>query len=387
MKVAAFLYHPIHQVGEKLYLKPHHGRFLDGLADRLERVELCAPYFREQDIPQELKDRGLVYDYQPRSSRLVLLRGLSGKWSYPLRFFQQFGALLRADAAFFFTPSIGSIVFGPLLWILRKPYVCYVAVDLEPYFQDRFGSFLGRVIAGLEDRVIARSCGVLATGARNRDRWKGRTRVEWVKPLLNFDPLAMLQRSESVVRYRSGGAYHFIYAGVISPRKRIEVMVDAVAGLRALGLDAQLRIFGAPSPEFLEYAHSLRQKVEQLGLGDRITFEGFVSNPERLALAYGEADFFILPSIYEGFPKAVFEAMVFGAIPVLSRVDSYVGFLEERKNVVFADSAEQVVSGVAALREEDRERMREANRALLKSFLDRSAAEQAAELLRTTGRQ
>jgi hypothetical protein len=46
-----------------------------------------------------------------------------------------------------------------------------------------------------------------------------------------------------------------------------------------------------------------------------------------------------------------------------------------------------VVSGVAALREEDRERMREANRALLKSFLDRSAAEQAAELLRTTGRQ
>ena len=380
MKVAVFLYHPIHEVGGQLFLKPHHGRFLDGLADRVERIELCAPFFSEDKISEDLKKRGLVYDYLPKSSRLRLVRGYASRWSYPLRFLQQLRTALRADVVFFFTPSIGSVILGPILRLIGRPYICYVAVDLEPHFRDRFGS-LGALVAQIESWVIAGSRGVLATGSRNTKRWASQTRTEWVKPLLNFD-VTKISKEMPLDLSRTEDSFRLMYAGVISPRKKIEVMIEVVHSLKRKGKTASLKIFGAPSPEFLVYCEALQKQVQSLALSDSVHFEGYVSDPERLASGYRDADFFILPSRYEGFPKAVFEALLLGAIPVLSKIDSYEGFLQSGRNVIYGEEPQEIVEKLLSLDSVQRAQIREDNRSLARSFLDQTAVDQALALLK-----
>jgi len=58
----------------------------------------------------------------------------------------------------------------------------------------------------------------------------------------------------------------------------------------------------------------LEQLVEQLGLEDRVIMPGFVTDIERW---YARARLFVLPSVYEGLPAVVLEAMAANC-PVLT---------------------------------------------------------------------
>jgi glycosyltransferase involved in cell wall biosynthesis len=61
---------------------------------------------------------------------------------------------------------------------------------------------------------------------------------------------------------------------------------------------------------------SLYSQVEQLGIGDRVRFQGYVPSDE-LPLWYNAATCFVYPSLYEGFGLPPLEAMACGT-PVLS---------------------------------------------------------------------
>jgi glycosyltransferase involved in cell wall biosynthesis len=58
----------------------------------------------------------------------------------------------------------------------------------------------------------------------------------------------------------------------------------------------------------------LRALAKELGISDRVHFLGFVENPMPLI---ARAKVFVLPSVFEGFPNALLEAMTLGA-PVIS---------------------------------------------------------------------
>jgi glycosyltransferase involved in cell wall biosynthesis len=57
--------------------------------------------------------------------------------------------------------------------------------------------------------------------------------------------------------------------------------------------------------------------VEQLGLGDRVRFTGWVAD-EDLPVLYSLADAFVFPSLYEGFGVPLLEAMACGCPVVTS---------------------------------------------------------------------
>ncbi|HEU0014078.1 MAG TPA: glycosyltransferase family 4 protein [Longimicrobium sp.] len=68
----------------------------------------------------------------------------------------------------------------------------------------------------------------------------------------------------------------FLYVGRIKKYKRIDLIVDAVASLRARGRRVRLRIAGRGDEE-----PRLRAQVERLGLGDAVSFEGFVTEEQK----------------------------------------------------------------------------------------------------------
>jgi phosphatidyl-myo-inositol dimannoside synthase len=64
----------------------------------------------------------------------------------------------------------------------------------------------------------------------------------------------------------------------------------------------------------------LEEKVEALGLSDRVIFTGYVSESEQVA-HYNLADVYVMPSTGEGFGIVLLEAVACGVPVVGSRVD------------------------------------------------------------------
>lgn len=100
-----------------------------------------------------------------------------------------------------------------------------------------------------------------------------------------------------------------VWVGRLSKEKGPDVMLDAIARSDP---SWRLSVIG-DGPE----RDRLRQQAVRLGIADRVTWHGFVSNAGSLLAAF---DAFVLSSRTEGTPIALFEAMHSGVPVVATRV-------------------------------------------------------------------
>ncbi len=111
----------------------------------------------------------------------------------------------------------------------------------------------------------------------------------------------------SFVRRKFGIPGPFILnVGDLQPRKNQAGLIRAFSGmLRARpGLPHRLVLAGQDSYN----AAAIREAARQSGHSERIHFTGFVSDDDLLQL-YNACEFFVFPSLYEGFGLPVLEAM------------------------------------------------------------------------------
>jgi glycosyltransferase involved in cell wall biosynthesis len=101
-----------------------------------------------------------------------------------------------------------------------------------------------------------------------------------------------------------------LFVGRVTGEKQIDVLVQAVALLDA-SLDVRVEIVGGG-----DQRRNLEQLVETLGMTDRFTFTGYVTD-EELRDAYSRATLFAMPSIAELQSIATMEAMASG-LPVVA---------------------------------------------------------------------
>ncbi len=95
-------------------------------------------------------------------------------------------------------------------------------------------------------------------------------------------------------RIRLDAPLRIVYVGRLSPRKGVDLVVDAVARLQGLGLAAELEIVGDVFPGYEWYEQSLRDRVSELAIGERVRFAGFQRSVwDRLSAA----DVAVLPLI------------------------------------------------------------------------------------------
>ncbi len=107
-------------------------------------------------------------------------------------------------------------------------------------------------------------------------------------------------------------APRIIAIGNIRRPKNYPLLIEALYRLRQRMPSVQLDIVGQPDREGL--FTTLQQQVASLGLGDAITFHGFVGDPSALL---ARAHVFVLSSSQEGFSLATIEAMLAG-VPVVA---------------------------------------------------------------------
>ena len=111
---------------------------------------------------------------------------------------------------------------------------------------------------------------------------------------------------------REGEPLRLLCVATLTPRKGQDVLVKALAGLTHLPW--QCDCYGAERDA--EFSASVRQRVEEHHLGERIALHG-ECDAATLEAAYHQAHALVLPSWYEGYGMVVTEALAHG-LPVIT---------------------------------------------------------------------
>jgi colanic acid/amylovoran biosynthesis glycosyltransferase len=126
--------------------------------------------------------------------------------------------------------------------------------------------------------------------------------AQWSKLLvsrLGVDPALFLPRPTKSASDLS----EILCVGRLTQAKGQHVLIDAVDRLTRQGRRVRLRLVG-DGPD----GNSLRERARQLENPDMIVFEGAV-NQDNIRTLYEAADIFCLPSLAEGIPVVLMEAM------------------------------------------------------------------------------
>jgi glycosyltransferase involved in cell wall biosynthesis len=137
--------------------------------------------------------------------------------------------------------------------------------------------------------------------------------------LKRFHPAVDLNQRKALRSAFGLGDHHRMITmiGAVHPRKGSDLLLDAWVQLAKRFPEAHLFVVGARKdlidPNLIDFRKKINALLAASGAADRVHFTGFIEN----AVDYLQAsDVFVFPSLREGMPNAVIEAMACG-LPVI----------------------------------------------------------------------
>jgi glycosyltransferase involved in cell wall biosynthesis len=254
----------------------------------------------------------------------------------------------------------------------RAPVVLTIHDLTFVRFPDRFHPLKQRYLARLTRLSARRARRILADSAATKRDVEAAFgipagRVDVVYPGVDedfrpYDPGDAADRAalDDFREARGLPARYVLYQGTLEPRKNVDKLVEAFAGVARRGLPHALVLAGGKGWGY----DAIFRAVERLGLGERVRFPGYVARREQ-PLWYGAAEAFVYPSQYEGFGLPVLEAMACGVPVITSNTSSLpevvgdagvtvdpadVGALEEALVAVLTDGGRAAALGAAGRR-------------------------------------
>jgi glycosyltransferase involved in cell wall biosynthesis len=172
------------------------------------------------------------------------------------------------------------------------------------------GSGLKVPAVALLERMAARSADaiIVTTDAMLEyvTRLDSRARIVTIPNGIDTD---LFSPPPSVASDGGPGGHRLLFVGRLESQKNLPVLLEALAILRRRH-PVQLTVVGEGS-----LREGLARQARELGVP--VTFAGVVPN-ETLPTYYRDADVFVLPSLAEGHPKALLEAMSCGLACIVS---------------------------------------------------------------------
>ena len=153
---------------------------------------------------------------------------------------------------------------------------------------------------------------------------------------------------EALRRRRPGDPFQIAMVGRLSPRKGVDVALDAVGLLRRSGVDASLSVCGSVFPGYEWYEEELRERAAQPDLDGHVELLGYVRPTWPVLEA---ADAVVVPSRAEPFGNTAVEAMHAARPLVASRVQGLAEVVTDEVTglLVPADDAEALAEALGSL--------------------------------------
>ena len=106
------------------------------------------------------------------------------------------------------------------------------------------------------------------------------------------------------VPVRAFSEKEIVSVGRLEPQKAPLLLIHAFAGIHAEFPEYRLLFYGEGS-----LREEMQEEIKKAGLDEKIVLKG---NTDRIRDDVGQASLFVLPSVYEGMPNALMEAMALG---------------------------------------------------------------------------
>ena len=209
------------------------------------------------------------------------------------------------------------------------PHVATFHTLAKTKLRARAGERESDLRSAIEKMVIDNADAVVVSTEQEKEDivrlYDGRRRtIEVIPAGVDLELFQPMDRSNAKRELGLSEEHVVLYVGRIEPLKGIDILLQSIALLEG-GSNTRLMIVGG-SLDGDEELERMREMAEELGLRDRVTFTGSVSQAE-LPIYYGAADVFVLPSHYESFGLVALEAMACGTPVVASRVGGLKTFI------------------------------------------------------------
>lgn len=260
------------------------------------------------------------------------------------------------DLIWVHAPHPVGLLFGFLCWRRKKPFFLFVRQNMVDYVRLRNEGGKARVATlvalGLESifRQISRSTLTFTVGREIYDLYSriGGPVCQARVSLISDEDILNVREIKEEVTNEPRPFLRVLSVGRLDPEKGTIYLIRAVhelvrSGWRNLRLD----LVGTGREE-----GALRREVQKLGLTEHVRFLGYIPYGPGLLAVYRASDVFVLPSLTEGFPQTLLEAMGCGVPIVATRVGGVAGLVEDGRNGVLVDPAspQQICSALRRLK-------------------------------------
>lgn len=293
-------------------------REIDQLANLFSEVVHLAP-LHSDDAPTS------SLPYKNPKIKTVLVKPAGGElwsekisylWRLPSWFTVMTKELKKADAIHIRCPAVISLLalFAHRIVAGNKP--CWVKYA---------GNWLGRSKEPLTYRWQRR---VLERYRPNRivtinGHWPNQPGhvVSFYNP--SFSSAGLAQARSIAEQKRLSEPVNLLFVGRTDEAKGVGIVLNILQGVLESGITSTLVLVGdSPQRPYFEHVAQI------LGLHESVKFLGWKDHTGLLK-EYAKAHFILLPSVSEGWPKVLSEAMAYGVVPLASDVSSIPQILEE----------------------------------------------------------
>ena len=240
-------------------------------------------------------------------------------------------------------PSIFSMSFYKIIKKLNMSLTTYIAGDWYSGFTANY-TFLGSNIVAnflekLQQPIIKNSIPVSA----GIELTKKYVHLNKIYPYFSTTHTKIHKIDKNLL-----DKIHFLFVGRLENLKRIE---DAILALKIM-IDKGLNDFIFHIVGEGKEKQRLQELINNLELNKNVKFYGYISDANRMEELYSISHIFLFPSISEGTPKVLAEAMSFGTIPIAVKTTGSISSIIKHKQngfLVGAKSPKEIAKYIEEL--------------------------------------
>lgn len=221
--------------------------------------------------------------------------------------------ILKNDFIYIFYPNSFKYI-SVLCWLLGKPYGLYIRGqnDLDSK-SSKFIYKKSKVIFTVTDYF-----------AKSIKEISSKEMTFSIKPMIDLNQNDIFFDRT----YRKGDKFKILFLARIEKDKGIEEFLYAISELiEKYKYKIEVDIVG--SGGFFENAKAIAKEIE---IDDVVDFKGAIFDKNKIRDIYTQSDLYVLPTYHEGFPRTLYEAMIFGTPIITTFVGGIPGLMENRFN-------------------------------------------------------
>lgn len=309
-------------VGDDYCIEPKTGAFAHELYSLGNEVTMYG---------QKVTENNTIHSYKLFENGLKVA-GLKRKrnklWNYLLLYIRIIPEIIKADFVYIFYPTSYKYV-AIMSWLMRTKYGIYIRG--EQGIKSRVSHFIYN-----KAHAVFTVTNQFTSYVNNIT---SKEHAYTIRPMIPYTEKDVISDRE----YKEVEKYKILYLGRVTDDKGIMELMQAVKLLKEKNYNFELTVVGDGG-----FMPDTRTLIQDLQIDDKVKLIGAVDDSSLVAQYYKTSDIYILPTYHEGFPRTLYEAMIFGTPIITTFVGGIPGLMKDAYNCkeIKPKSVDSIVEGL-----------------------------------------